>query len=114
MRSMGRVRVHTAHDLFNDAVDVLEDILIREAQNMPTLPAQKRIAPAIMRKFLDSPMCRAVNLDDKSTPDMGKVCNIGSDRMLPPKFETVHICFAKSGPDDNFCLGHALSKSPRT
>jgi hypothetical protein len=113
MRSMVRVRARPAKDLFSDAGDVFEDILVCETQHLPTFFAQECLASAIMHQLLDCPMCRAVNFNDKSPSDVNEVRNIGSDRVLPTKFETMHIGFAKSGPENHLRLGHELSKGPR-
>lgn len=95
MRSTDRVRGQPTNDMFDDSVETREDILICEAQNGPASAVQELLAPTIVSELVFRPMRLAVDLDDKPPPDVRKIRNVGSDGMLPTKFETVAVGFAK-------------------
>jgi len=85
-------------------------INIPEPQDGPAVAAQK-IRPDLIAS---SPVLSAVNFNDQIGRDMNEVGEVGADRVLPAKFQTIQSAISHGEPQFGFLWGHLASEVTRT
>lgn len=92
-----------SEDGLQDAFGVLQDFVIPEAQNAPTLLQQKGVTYDV------SPtvgMLAAIAFDREPLFKTGEVENVRIDWKLPADLESTEAAVAQLGPQPLFRLGH--------
>ncbi len=80
----GRARPlpHPIPNRLDDAVLILEQLIVPEAHDLPPLGGKERVTPAISRESFRRAMLATVDLDDELDRWRSEIDDIGADRML--------------------------------
>ena len=78
------------------SVDVLEHIVVPKSQNTETLSAQPSVTLSIMIQFWS--VLAAINFYDESFLQTHKIDDVIPQRLLAPKFVTIHLPETKPLP----------------
>jgi hypothetical protein len=82
----GRLGTQSVCNRFQHTLHIAHDIVVPEPQNAIVMLLQPSIAHAIT--FIVS-MLPAIQLDNQSSFPTNKICNVGTDWLLPNKFVTI-------------------------
>ena len=87
---------------FQNPFAVLQHLVVPEAQDFPSLAFQIGVSGLIARAF---GVLRPVGLDNQLSANAKKVDNVGTDRNLSTKLESVQATIAKKTPQAQFAVG---------
>jgi hypothetical protein len=97
-------------DPLQDAVDVLQDLVIPEPQDLIAVSAQPLIPNGVA---LALRMLSAINFYDQALFAADKINNVGSDRLLPDEFHSIEGSRTKARPKPLFGNGRVAAKASR-
>jgi hypothetical protein len=86
------------HDRFADALEIVHDIVVRNAKDVQSLLAQKSLALPVVS--LSPLMTLTIKFDDKLGLCAIEVDNVGLDGMLPTKLQPANLTGMQRGPED--------------
>ena len=87
-------------DALRDTVQILQHLVVPEAQHTPAVAGHVGVAGGIGRAVLG-----AVDLDDEPGCDAGEVGDVGRDRMLAAEMGAFELAGAQDGPEAILGLG---------
>ena len=81
---------------------ILQHLVVPEAKHLPALVRQISVTDIVANAF---GVLRTVGFDNQLSADTKKVDNIGTDRNLSTKLESVQATIAKKTPQAQFAVG---------
>jgi hypothetical protein len=96
-----------------NAVHVVANLAVPEAQHRPALSLHERIAFRVMSAGIVETVLVAVKLDDEPRLDASEVGHIRSDRMLAAEAKAAELAIAQADPEPAFGFRHGLAKGAR-
>jgi len=88
--------------------------MIAESENLITSGREKRFAACIAAHLFFFKMLSAIDLHDQVGCVANEVCNIGTDRRLPPEARAFQTIGTQCLPDKFLCVGRIAAKHPRS
>ncbi len=109
MRSMVEGARHTSRDRREDAFQILEHLARRDAKNVASVLAEKRIAALVIGGRVTTIVKFAIDLDREMGRTAIEVGDIGADRMPLTELHT-ELLAAKLRPQTNFGRRHLAAE----
>jgi hypothetical protein len=81
---------------------ILQHLVVPEAKHLPALVRQISVTDIVANAF---GVLRTVGFDNQLSADTKKVDNVGTDRNLSTKLESVQATIAKKTPQAQFAVG---------
>ena len=86
----------------HNAFAILQHLVVPEAKHFPALVRQISVTDIVANAF---GVLRTVGFDNQLSADTKKVDNVGTDRNLSTKLESVQATIAKKTPQAQFAVG---------
>jgi hypothetical protein len=96
--------VQRLEDCLHHRICARQDIVIPEAQNLKPLLLKEGITSRVVRCGLN--MLAAVDLDDQLGFEAGEICDVRTDRNLPPEADIQELLAAQAPPQRPLRFGH--------
>jgi len=80
------------------AINVVEDLLVPEAQNLIALPFEIFSATLIGLPFVRLTMLATVKLDNETCFGTEEIRDVRTNRVLPPEFGTIKLTIPQPVP----------------
>jgi hypothetical protein len=85
-----------------DAVEVVQDLEVREAEYSEALRAEPCVSLDVVRAVLD--VLAAVDFNEQPRVHADEVCDVTADRFLPTKLVAIELASAKCVPEQALCV----------
>ena len=104
-RGEGTSFVALDEDGLQDAVEILIDFVVGDADHAVASVAQETCSPLIPANLRVGGVRRPVDLDDELSLPTDQIGEVGSDRLLANELEAAEPAIAKRAPENRFSVG---------
>jgi len=104
---------HDAADSLDDVAQRIIDVIIPEPQDTPTSRTHVAISTCIILALRIGAVRGAVYLHYETRANAGEIGDIGTDRVLPPKADAMHV-FPHARPQHRLGIGQLSAQRART
>jgi hypothetical protein len=102
--------LQSVSDCLQNPIDILDHIIVPEAQNSIVMIAKPLVANGVASAF---GVLTTVNFNDQALLPANQVYDVGTNRLLANEFHSAERARADTVPDSLFRDGGLLAKSPR-